>query len=158
MLAAGYLTCYSPINSPIPCTRNAAAHAITHCPTTTTAVHFPPSSRLIDATAATHGVYKRQNTNNEAAVNGVSMLNNIVFDGMSTDNVDTTLSFAINPVISAVEILQSPNPNGLKIGAIIPATEARILFWESATILKCKSNVCKVQITIVAIKIMVKAL
>ena len=34
----------------------------------------------------------------------------------STDIVDTTLSFAMNPVIRAVTTLQSPKPRGLKIG------------------------------------------
>jgi len=52
-----------------------------------------------------------------------------------TERVDTTLSFAIKPVISAVEILQSPKPKGLNIGAIIPARLARILFCELVTML-----------------------
>ena len=37
--------------------------------------------------------------------------NNDVF-GISTESVDTTLSLAINPQISAVHIRQSPNPAG----------------------------------------------
>ena len=37
------------------------------------------------------------------------------------------LSFAINPVINAVEILQSPNPSGANTGAITPAAIASIL-------------------------------
>lgn len=47
----------------------------------------------------------------------------------STESVDTTLSFAINPVISAVEIFQFPKPSGRNTGAMIPATTARILSW-----------------------------
>lgn len=53
-----------------------------------------------------------------------------------TDKVDTTLSFAINPVRSAVDIFQLPNPKGTNIGVIIPASAASILSLESVTILK----------------------
>ena len=74
------------------------------------------------------------------------------------DSVATTLSFAMKPVIRAVEIRQSPNPSGVKTGAINPATAARILFWESVTRFRCRSKVCKNQMTIVARKITVKAL
>lgn len=45
----------------------------------------------------------------------------------STDRVDTTLSFAINPAIRAVDILQSPNPSGANKGAMNPAMTASIL-------------------------------
>ena len=75
-----------------------------------------------------------------------------------TDSVDTTLSFAINPVMSAVEIRQSPKPSGQKSGAITPAAIARILSFESVTTFSRMSNVCKNHITIVAIKITVNAL
>ena len=57
-----------------------------------------------------------------------------------TVSVLTTLSFAVNPVISAVETLQSPNPKGLNIGAIIPPKSARRLFDESETGLSLKSK------------------
>ena len=63
----------------------------------------------------------------------------------------------MNPVISAVEIRQSPNPIGAKSGAIIPATQARMLSLESVTMFKCRSNVCKNQIASVAMKITVNA-
>ena len=47
---------------PIILTTKATIHAITHCPTTTPAAHRVPNSLLIEAMAATHGVYKRQKT------------------------------------------------------------------------------------------------
>ena len=81
----------------------------------------------MDAIAATHGVYKRQNTRRLAADTGVIQPSNAAVCPNNTDSVDTTLSFAINPVISAVDILQSPNPIGAKTGAITLATVARIL-------------------------------
>lgn len=42
--------------NPIILTTKAAIHAIKHCPTTMETAHLPPSSLLMDATAATHGV------------------------------------------------------------------------------------------------------
>ena len=47
---------------PIILTTKATIHAITHCPTTTPDAHRAPNSLLIEAMAATHGVYKRQKT------------------------------------------------------------------------------------------------
>ncbi len=46
----------TPINIPTKLTSNAAIHAMTHCPITSATAHFVPSSLLIEATAATHGV------------------------------------------------------------------------------------------------------
>ena len=46
---------------------------------------------------------------------------------------ETTLSFAIKPLIRDVTILQSPRPKGVNIGAITPATVARILSREFST-------------------------
>ena len=75
----------------------------------------------------------------------------------STDKVETTLSFAIKPVISAVEIRQSSKPSGAKTGAILPEMTARMLSLESATRFRCVPKVCRNQITIVARKITVNA-
>ena len=75
--------------------------------------------------AATQGVYSRQNTNSGAAAPTVS--SEVMPSPTSTVRVETTLSLAIKPVISAVEIRQSPKPRGLKMGAIQLATRARIL-------------------------------
>mgnify|MGYP007102192228 FL=1 len=105
-------------NVPIRCTINAAIHATIHCPSTTYAAHFAPSSLLIDAIAATHGVYNRQKTKRLAAATGVIAPVSSAVLPKSTESVDTTLSFAINPEIRAVEMRQSPKPNGLNIGAI----------------------------------------
>ena len=70
----------------------------------------------------------------------------------------TTASFAVNPVISAVETLQSENPSGAKTGAIHLPTNASRLLPLSATTFNLVSNVCKNQIMIVATKITVNAL
>ena len=103
---------------PIILTTKATIHAITHCPTTTPDAHRAPNSLLIEAMAATHGVYKRQKTSRLAAPSGFSISAKDAVLPNSTDSVDTTLSFAIKPVINAVEILQSPNPRGANNGAI----------------------------------------
>ena len=65
--------------------------------------------------------------------------------------------FAINPVTSAVDIRQSPNPSGAKTGERAPAIIAKILSFESVTIFRLVSKLCKNQITIVARKITVNA-
>ena len=58
------------------------------------------------------------NTRNTKAVNGVnSVFSPAALPPNRTVRVETTLSFAINPVIKAVDTLQSPNPRGAKIGA-----------------------------------------
>lgn len=95
-------------------TTNATAHAITHCPITTPTAHLPPSSLLTDAIAATHGVYRRQNASRLAAAKGVIQPSKVAVLPNKTESVDTTLSFAINPVINAVEIRQSPQSIGLE--------------------------------------------
>ena len=101
---------------------------MTHCPTATAIAHFPPSSRLTDAIAAAHGVYKRQNTKSDAAPVSVRLPCSAAVLPNKTVSVDTTLSFAIKPETNAVTIRQSPKPTGTNIGASIPAIFARILF------------------------------
>ena len=120
--------------------------------------HFVPSSLLMEEIAAIHGVYRRQNTRRDAADSGESTTNNVFVLPNNTESVETTLSFAINPAIKDVQIRQSPKPSGAKIGAIAPATAAKMLSFESATKLKCNQNVCKNHITRDAIKITVNAL
>ena len=142
---------------PTPRTANAAAQATASCPNTMPSAHLPPSSRLTDAMAATHGVYSRQNTSKPSAASGVMAATRLAVLPNSTDNVDTTLSFAITPVTSAVEMRQSSKPSGANTGAIQPATTASMLSCESATTFSPKSNVCKNQMTIVAKKMMVNA-
>lgn len=115
------------MNVPIQITAKAASHAIRHCPATMPAAHPPPSSRRMDATAAMHGVYRRQNTSSAYADKGE--IKAVIAASLSsrTESVETTLSFAIKPAIRAVTILQSPNPSGANTGAINPAIAARIL-------------------------------
>ncbi len=96
-----------------------------HCQRTTLMAHFLPSSRFIEAIAATQGVYKRENTRSEAAE--AVVINALTFCPYRISNVETTLYFAINPLISAVQILQSPKPMGAIIGANHPAIIAKIL-------------------------------
>ena len=88
-------------------TMKAAPQAIAHCANTTNTAHFQPSSRFTEAIAATQGVYRRQNARRLAAASGVIAASRISVLPKSTFSVATTLSFAIKPVISAVETLQS---------------------------------------------------
>ncbi len=76
---------------------------------------------------------------------------------VSTPSVLTTASFAVKPPISAVAARQSPNPSGIKSGAISLPIMASRLCPESVTTLKRISKVCKNQITSVATKITVNA-
>lgn len=123
------------------------------------AAHFPPSSFFIAAIAATHGVYKSENTKNTIAVIGVNILKRA--DGelpKSTESELTTLSFAINPEIRAVETLQSLNPSGLNTGAIkLPKIESMLSDDDFAT-LSLVSKVCRNHIITDAAKIIVNAL
>ena len=98
--------------------------------------HLFPNSLLIEAMAATHGVYNKQKTSNDAADDTDRIFWIVSPLPSNIDNVETTLSFAINPAINDVEIRQSPNPNGVNIGDITLASIARILSLESLTILK----------------------
>ena len=92
------------------------------------------------------------------AVKGVNKVDNAeVFPPNNTVNVLTTLSFAVNPVIKAVDILQSPKPNGINKGEIKPPIIANKLNLESLTTLSLTSNVCINQIIIAATKIIVNA-
>ena len=50
--------------------------------------------------------------------------------------VETTLSFAIKPLIRDVTTLQSPRPSGLKIGTRTPAIAAMIELSEFSTKLR----------------------
>ena len=108
---------------------------------TTKIAHLPPSSRLIEAIAATQGVYSRQNTSRLAAASGVRQARMSEVEPNSTVSVETTLSLAIKPEMSAVEMRQSPKPIGRKTGAITPAIIARMLCEESDTMAKRRSKV-----------------
>lgn len=147
----------SPNASPTRRITSAAIQAMAHCPTTTPTAHLPPSSRLTEAMAATQGVYSRQKTKRLPAASGVRAAIRLPAVPKSTFRVETTLSFAIKPVIRAVEIRQSPSPRGLSTGAMHPATVASMLFWESSTRFMPKSKFCKNQMRIVARKMTVKA-
>ena len=107
--------------------------------------------------AATHGVYSRQNTSRPSAASGVRAATRLAVDPNRMDSVDTTLSFAMTPVTSAVEMRQSSKPRGANTGEIHPAATASMLSAESATTFSPKSNVCRNQMTMVARKMMVNA-
>ena len=91
-------------------------------------------------------------------MNGVNIVERAaVSPPSSTVSVETTLSLAVKPVISAVEARQSPKPSGAKTGAIrLPSIASRLLSAEAAT-LRRRSNVCKNQMITVATKMMVNA-
>ena len=63
----------------------------------------------------------------------------------------------MSPLISDVHIRQSPSPRGLKTGTITLEIAASMLSFESVTMLKCMSKLCKNHISIVAISITVNA-
>ena len=86
----------------------------------------PPSSCLMAAMAATHGVYSRQNTRSDTTESGVSAARSCAVEPNRTDSVATTISFAMKPAMSAVVTRQSAKPRGEKIGAIQVAMAARI--------------------------------
>lgn len=142
-----YRFCYNKTSR----TSIAAIHATAHCQNTTPTAHFPPSSRLIEATAATHGVYNKLNTSRDAAESGVRT--DPILPPKSTSSVDTTLSFAINPLIRAVHIRQSPRPSGANTGTSSEDTAARILSAEFLTMFRRRSKLCKNHTTTVATKI-----
>ena len=138
-------------------TNKQTTHAIAHCSNTTKTAFLPPSSRRTAAIAATQGVYSKEKIRKITAENGV----NIVLNSLppnKTYNVLTTLSFAVNPVINAVEILQSPNPSGFKIGATSPPINANRLCEESDTTFNLVSKLCRNQIITDARNITVNAL
>ena len=56
MIVASIQISYIPTALPMRYTASEQSHAITHCQITTPAAHFVPSSRFIEAIAATHGV------------------------------------------------------------------------------------------------------
>lgn len=86
--------------------------------------------------AATQGVYSNVNTRNTIAVNGVNNTERADISPPSkTVSVETTLSFAVKPVINAVEIRQSPKPSGTNNGAKSPPSFAsRLASGVAATI------------------------
>ena len=71
--------------------------------------------------------------------------------------METTLSLAMKPLISAVHIFQSPRPIGCSSGARTPATAARMLSSEDTTMFIRKSKLCRNQITMVASRMTEKA-
>lgn len=92
------------------------------------------------AIAATQGVYNSVKTRKltaERTVNKVPRAADTwaALVPNNTLSVDTTASFAVIPVTRAVEILQSANPSGLKIGASKWPSMARRLFALSVTTL-----------------------
>ena len=72
--------------------------------------------------------------------------------------VDTTASFAVKPVISAVDMRQSLKPRGAKTGEIIFPIAASILCELSATTFRRVSKLCRNQMMIDAVNITVNAL
>ena len=132
-----YRFCYNKTSR----TSIAAIHATAHCQNTTPTAHLPPSSRLMDATAATHGVYNRLNTKSDAAETGDNT--EPMLSPKRTPRVDTTLSFAIKPLSRAVQILQSPSPSGANTGTSSEETAARILSAESVTIFRRRLKLCR---------------
>ena len=138
---------------------NATTQAIEHCKSTTKNAYALPSSRCTVAIAATHGVYNSENTRNTNALSFVNNTGSLLTSPPSkTVSVLTTLSFAIKPVINAVDTRQSLIPRGLNTGTRRLPSIASRLSEESATRFSLESKDCKNHIIIVAAKIIVKAL
>ena len=129
------------------------------------ALFIEPSSLREAANAAIQGMYSTVNTRKEKAVSveGNTMCNMVVSSALveapvKTVKVLTTVSFAVIPVISAVDARQSAKPSGVKIGAMNLPMEASMLVVLSVTRLNDQSKLCKNQITMEARKMMVNAL
>ena len=58
----------------------------------------------MEENATTHGVYKRLNTGRETAASGEIAASRLSVEPNNIESVETTLSFAMNPVISAIKI------------------------------------------------------
>ena len=93
-----------------------------HCiKTIPRAAFLEPSSLFIQAIAATQGVYSNVNIKNTKAVKGVNKVDNEeVFPPNNTVNVLTNTFLCCKSIINAVDILQSPKPNGMNKGDIKP--------------------------------------
>ena len=122
----------------------------------TNTAYLLPNSLFIAAIVATQGVYSKQNTSSDIAL--LAGKKDVIETGKRTCNVDTTVSFARNPVINDTVIRQSSNPKGLKIGDIIVAIFDRIDSSVLSTKSRLNEKLSKNQITIDAINITVKAL
>ena len=61
-------------SNPIVCTIKAQIQAMTHWNTTIFIAHVAPNSLLIEAIAATQGVYNKQNIKSDNAPKGVSIV------------------------------------------------------------------------------------
>lgn len=120
------------------------------------------SSRRMDATAATQGVYNSVKVRKLRAEAGVKRAVSAPASSAepvpnSTPRVLTTASFAVKPVISAVATRQSLKPRGRNTGASHRPIWASRLSASSATGLSRKSKVWRNQMRTVAKKMMVKA-
>ena len=132
----------------------AASHAMPHCPSTTARAHFPPSSRRMEAMAATQGVYSRLKTSMLAADRAPRLSSP---SAKSTPIEETTLSFARKPLTSEVAIRQSPRPIGRSTGTRNPAMVASMESAEFSTRLKRKSKLFRNQTRMVEIRMMENA-
>ena len=129
---------------------------MTHCHSTMAKAHFLPNSLFTDAIAATQGVYNKENTKSVSAPPTERTVSIPSVNRISI--VDTTLSFAINPLISEVTIRQSPSPRGWNKNTSQPDTYDRILSEESSAREKLGVKLCKNHTTIVAISIIEKVI
>lgn len=132
-------------------TAKATTHAVMHWKNTINTAYFLPSSRLTAVMAATQGVYRRQKIRSVAAPRGE--MASAMFSPNRTCSVETTVSFAMKPLMRAVQILQSDRPSGANRGEIQLANMARMLSRESCTMFRWVLKLCKNQMIIVAIRI-----
>ena len=109
------------------CRIKATIQAIPIWKTTILSISFLPASLEYALHAAIHGVYSKQNTRYvkaDAAEMEVCKASVLPYNIV---NMETTLSFAINPEISAVTSFQLSKPSGANKGVKRPARYARML-------------------------------
>ena len=116
------------------------------------------------ATAAKQGMYSSVNVRKDTAESGVNSeprtVESWAVSGtlVSTARVETTASLAERPVSSAVELIQLPKPRGAKTGAMNRPMPASMLSLLSLTIIRRVSKLCRTQMTMDAMKMIVNAL
>src|SRR5574344_2811049 len=143
---------------------NANTHAVAHWKHIAAIALFVPISRFVTAIAATQGMYRSTNVRNESAAGVVSIVVTAALSAAAelepvrTASVLTTVAFAVSPVTSAVESLQSLNPSGRNIGLMNEPIAASILCAASVTTLRRVSKLRRNQMTIVAPSMIVNAL
>ena len=115
--------------------RKATRYATTNGYTILNKVHLrEPVSLRIVATVDIQGIYKLANTTYVIADNVVNAAAIPTSPPYKTIKLDTTISFAKNPLIRLLVACHDPNPSGENTGAITDAMILKKLSFESTSI------------------------